>query len=420
LRPNCKTLKPFADISPDQFKYELPEERIAVFPAEIRDKSRLLIREEDGTLHEDTFRNISDYLVKDSHLFFNNSKVIPARIIFTKESGSRVEIFCLKPSEPSNYTASLLAKRTCSWECMIGNLKRFSRDSLHLKISSKPVDLMLRAEKTGQSGNMVIVKFTWDNDKTSFGEILTLVGQTPLPPYIKRDPVETDRERYQTIYSKYEGSVAAPTAGLHFTELVFEKLAGKHISRHEITLHVGAGTFQPIKTNRVKDHEMHAEFFIITPGLIRLLAGMSDRVACVGTTTVRTLESIYWLGIKVMVSEIISPRNLHIDQWEPYNLPVNYSMRQSFEALGEWMEKFKLKEVVASTKLMIIPGYRFNVVNTLVTNFHQPGSTLLLLIAAFIGETWKETYNYALQHDFKFLSYGDSSLLFNPGQVEPD
>jgi S-adenosylmethionine:tRNA ribosyltransferase-isomerase len=406
-------LKPFADISPDLFNYELPDDRIAVFPTGIRDNSRLLIRERDGMLHQDTFRNLSEYLPEDSHLFFNNSKVIPARLVFNKETGSHIEIFCLKPAEPSDYALSLSANKSCSWECLVGNLKRFSGDSLQLKISINSVYLTLKAEKLSQTGNTVVIKFSWDNDKVSFTEILSLIGQTPLPPYIKREPSAIDRERYQTIYSKFDGSVAAPTAGLHFTEYVFERLAQKHISHHEITLHVGAGTFQPIKSNQVIHHEMHAELFKVTPALLQLLATMPGRVACVGTTTVRTLESIYWLGIKIIQLKDKTPHSLHIDQWEPYDLPSKFTMKQSFEAFGEWLEKQRIKEAMASTSLMILPGYSFKVVDTLITNFHQPRSTLLLLITAFIGESWKETYNYALHQGFRFLSYGDSSLLFN-------
>jgi S-adenosylmethionine:tRNA ribosyltransferase-isomerase len=406
-------LKPFADISPDQFNYELPIDRIAVFPAAIRDNSRLLIRGRDGTLHQDTFRNLSHYLVENSHLFFNNSKVIQARLVFRKETGSSIEIFCLKPVDPSDYALSLSATKTCSWECMVGNLKRFGSDPLLLEISTGNIYLKLKAEKLDQTGNSVIIKFTWEDFRISFAEILSLAGKTPLPPYIKRNPSAIDRERYQTIYSKFDGSVAAPTAGLHFTNSVLESLAKKHISQHDITLHVGAGTFQPIKSNKVIDHEMHAEFFKVTPALLQLLASMPGRVTSVGTTTLRTLESIYWLGIKIIQSNDLEPNSLHLDQWEPYKLPTEYTINQSFEAFGGWLEKHKIRETMASTSLMILPGYRFRVVDTLITNFHQPRSTLLLLIAAFIGESWKETYYYALQQGFRFLSYGDSSLLFN-------
>jgi S-adenosylmethionine:tRNA ribosyltransferase-isomerase len=404
-------LKPFADISPDEFNYALPEERIALFPAAIRDQSRLLIRQHDGTLQEDTFTHIAEYLAEDSHLFFNNSKVIPARLVFTKETGSRIEIFCLNPAEPSDYALSLSATKTSTWDCLVGNLKRFSSDSLQMKISTGSKFLNLKAERISQAANIVSIRFSWDNDQVSFAEVLALAGQTPLPPYIKRKPVETDRDRYQTIYSKFNGSVAAPTAGLHFTDHVFEQLARKHIACHEITLHVGAGTFRPMKSNRVKDHEMHEEFFMVTAELLQELAGIPGRVTCVGTTTVRTLESIYWLGVKVLESDMIAPHNLRISQWESYNLPQEYTLKQSFEALGAWLKKHNLRKITASTSLMIVPGYRFNVVNVLITNFHQPRSTLLLLIAAFIGDSWKDTYNYALLQGFRFLSYGDSSLL---------
>lgn len=406
-------MKPIADISPDHYYYELPEDRIALFPAANRDESHLLIREKTGRLHQDIFKNIANYLAEGSHIFFNNSKVIPARLIFTKETGSRIEIFCLKPSEPSDYALSLASTASCSWECMVGNLKRFSSDSLHMKIMGKKDHLNLYADRLSQNGNIVIINFRWDDDTVSFADILLLIGQTPLPPYIKRKPEETDRERYQTIYSKFDGSVAAPTAGLHFTDNVFETLNSKNIFRHEITLHVGAGTFQPIKAVSIEDHLMHTEYFNLTPGIMKLLAGMPDRVTCVGTTSVRTLESIYWLGVKVIQNKNIALENLHINQWDAYTLPKVYTMQNSFEALGEWLEKQEINEFMVPTRLMIVPGYGFKVVDTLITNFHQPRSTLLLLIAAFIGESWKETYNYALNHGFRFLSYGDSSLLFN-------
>jgi S-adenosylmethionine:tRNA ribosyltransferase-isomerase len=406
-------LKLFQNISPDQFHYELPEERIAIYPSEIRDRSRLLIRKRDGMLLEDVFLNIADYLEAGSHLFFNNSKVIPARLVFTKDTGSSVEIFCLRPVDPVDYALSLSASDSVIWECMIGNLKRFKSSNLQMNISSGEDILVVNAEKLEVSGNTGLIKFTWNNPDVSFAEILTRAGHIPLPPYIKRASNLIDKERYQTIYSKTNGSVAAPTAGLHFTKEVLNRIADKGIITHEVTLHVGAGTFLPIKSKQIANHEMHAEFFEVDRTLVDLLSLMPDKVACVGTTTVRTIESLYWIGVKILSSsELLS--DLYLDQWDPYNLPDNYSIKQSFEALSAWLEKKKIRKTMASTRLMIVPGYHFKTVNKLITNFHQPGSTLLLLIAAFIGESWKESYRYALENDFRFLSYGDSSLLFNP------
>jgi len=406
------TLKPFTDISPEQFFYDLPDERIALFPTEYRDNSRLLIRKKDGTLNQDVFKNIPSHLAGGSHMFFNNSKVIPARLIFTKDTGSCLEVFCLNPIDPSDYALSLSATKSCTWECMVGNMKRFRKDSLLMNIKVCKTDICLKAEKISQNGNIAVVKFSWGNDTISFATILSEIGRTPLPPYIKREALELDRERYQTVYSKYDGSVAAPTAGLHFTDTVFEQLKYKGIRCHELTLHVGAGTFQPMKSSRIKDHEMHAEIFTVTAELIHTLTELDSRVSCVGTTSVRTLESLYWLGVKIIQSGGMAIQSPQINQWEAYNLPQKYPMTQSFQAIRDWMDKQQMEEFVASTRLMIVPGYEFHVADTLITNFHQPRSTLLLLIAAFIGESWREAYHFALQNGFRFLSYGDSSLLF--------
>ena len=406
------TLKSPDDLSPSQFSYDLPEERIALFPAEKRDHSRLLIRKKNGSLDHDIFKNIATYLPEDSHVYFNNSKVIPARLIFTKETGSHIELLCLNPVEPCDYALSLSATRSCIWECMVGNLKRFRNGSLGMKLEVSGHNIMLKAEKISQAGNIALIRFSWDNDAVSFAGVLSKAGQTPLPPYIKRDVTGPDREWYQTVYSKYDGSVAAPTAGLHFTEDVFGQLRNKCIHCHELTLHIGAGTFQPMKSKPVRNHIMHAEWFRVTTDLIHTLAEMDTRVTCVGTSSLRALESLYWLGVKIIETGDLLPDRLHIEQWEVYDLPGRYSMKQSFAAFRDWINKQDVNELIASTKLMIIPGYEFRVADALITNFHQPQSTLLLLIAAFIGESWKDVYHFALDHGFRFLSYGDSSLLF--------
>lgn len=394
------------------FDYELPDNRIADFPVGVRDDSRLLIKASDNSVKEDIFKNLADHIPANSHLFLNNSRVIPARLNFKKESGASIEIFCIKPEEPSDYSLSLSSKETCTWECVVGNLKKFKGETLSMKIKAKSLSFILSASKILQKGNTVMIRFSWDNHDFSFAEVLSVTGLTPLPPYIKRDPAELDRLRYQTIYSKHDGSVAAPTAGLHFTQHIFEELEKKNIACHEITLHVGAGTFQPIKGKSVCDHEMHSEIFRVPAGMIHLLAGLHTRVVCVGTTTLRTLESLYWLGVKMIESKGVADADLSIGQWEAYRLPQKYSINQSFEALGCWLDKHDADSITASTRLMIVPGYHFKTVNTLVTNFHQPRSTLLLLVAAFIGDSWRELYQHAMDNDFRFLSYGDSSILF--------
>jgi S-adenosylmethionine:tRNA ribosyltransferase-isomerase len=403
-------LKAFANIGPEMFFYELPENRIAIYPVKERDSSRLLIREKNGTLHEDNFAGLPDHLPESSHIFFNNSKVIPARLVFTSNTGARIELFCLRPLEPTDYALALSSTHTCVWECMIGNVRRFTTGTLELKVNSTSGELCLKAERKGSAGNIHAVQFTWDREIT-FASILELTGKTPLPPYIRREPEAMDRERYQTVYSRFEGSVAAPTAGLHFTEKVLESLAQRNISRHEITLHVGAGTFQPIKASRVSEHRMHAEFFEVSSSLVQSLAALPEKVICVGTTTVRTLESLYWIGVRLLHTDGM-PVQISLDQWEAYDLPKSHTMQQAFGALVQWFERQQITTAIASTRLMIVPGYRFRVTDTLITNFHQPGSTLLLLIAAFIGESWRDTYDYALKNGFRFLSYGDSSLLF--------
>jgi S-adenosylmethionine:tRNA ribosyltransferase-isomerase len=405
-------LNPFISAETKQFIYDLPDERIARFPVKERDHSLLLVRKKDGGLFKDTFRHLADYLDDGCHLVFNNSRVIPARLVFVKPTGAYIELFCCRPVEPADYARSLFTAKFVIWECLAGNLKRFKGNSLSRKVRIKNTEINLVAEKVSQTGNVLLIKFSWNNDSINFAEILDEIGQIPLPPYIKRNPEEIDRFRYQTIYSKFEGSVAAPTAGLHFTEEVFGQLSRRHISHSEITLHIGAGTFQPIKAASYSDHDMHAEYFYVSGNMIRKLAVLNSKVVAVGTTTVRTLETIYWLGVKILHDQKLLPQEMHLGQWEAYQLPQNIPLKQSIEALGRWMEETNLSEFMTYTKLMIVPGYKFRMVNTLITNFHQPGSTLLLLVAAFIGDSWKDLYSYALNNGFRFLSYGDSSLLF--------
>jgi S-adenosylmethionine:tRNA ribosyltransferase-isomerase len=405
-------LKPFDNFDPQLYSYALPEERIAMFPRENREDSLLLIRRKDGSLSRDTFRNLATYLDTENPLVVNNSKVIPARLIFTKPTGSKIELFCLSPVLPSDYALSLSASTCCEWECMAGNLKRFNTSTLEMTLQVEAFTLVLKATKLHQSGNILRVRFSWENQKVTFGDILAAIGRVPLPPYIKRQPVEKDLDWYQTIYSKHRGSVAAPTAGLHFTPHVFGEIALKKIPVHEVTLHVGAGTFQPVKTNSLVQHTMHSEYIRVSGDFIRYLAELGKKVTAVGTTSVRTLETLYWLGVKLLHDgEKFSSGELNLEQWEAYTLPQQASVNDAMSALAHWLERSNLQELIAYTRLLIIPGYEFRVVRSIITNFHQPGSTLLLLVAAFVGESWKETYQYALDNGFRFLSYGDSSLL---------
>jgi S-adenosylmethionine:tRNA ribosyltransferase-isomerase len=403
---------PFANINPEAFLYDLPESRIAMFPEYHRDMSKLLIAYPDGTLNQDKFLNISNYLPADSTLFFNNSRVIPARLHFKKETGSQIEIFCLKPLDPADYAVSLASVQSCVWECMIGNMKRFNTPFIEKTIVRNHISIVLKAEKLHASGNIVAIKFSWNHADICFADILLRAGKIPLPPYIKRAATEKDNESYQTIFSQDPGSVAAPTAGLHFTNEVLNRLLEKGICSQSITLHVGAGTFQPVKAKVISEHVMHAEYFEVSKELLHKVSGLSGKVVSVGTTTVRTLESLYWLGVKILENKTSLFEELHVDQWDCYLLPDHYSVQQAMDAIDGWMNQRGLTKKTASTQMIIIPGYRFKITEILITNFHQPGSTLLLLIAAFMGDSWRKAYQYALEHEFRFLSYGDSSLLF--------
>jgi S-adenosylmethionine:tRNA ribosyltransferase-isomerase len=405
-------VKPFENISLSDYTYVLPDDRIAAFPVENREESLLLVCEKKGNIRHDHFRNLAEYLEEGDQLVFNNSRVIPARLIFRKNTGSKIELFCLAPLDPIRYDLSLNSMSGCIWECMVGNLKRFTESHLYLDIIMSGRMIRLQAEKLKRNGNLAEIRFTWQPDGASFAEILSASGKTPLPPYIKREPDERDRERYQTIYSKKDGSVAAPTAGLHFTKQVLGLLKRKNIFLHEVTLHVGAGTFQPIKAHLLHKHDMHAEFIQVQRDFINHMSVLDQPVVAVGTTSVRTLESLYWMGVKVMEQGMIPAEEMRLEQWEAYELHQDASIRDAFQALDMWLAHHGMKELFSTTRLMIVPGYRFRMVKTLITNFHQPGSTLLLLVAAFIGDTWREAYRYALDKGFRFLSYGDSSILF--------
>jgi S-adenosylmethionine:tRNA ribosyltransferase-isomerase len=384
------------------YTYDLPPDRIAADPLEKRDESKLLVYRK-GTLEHKTFKNLAEFLPEKSLLFFNDTRVIPARIHFQKDSGADIEIFLLSPLTPSTlHATAMLAKNQSSWQCTIGNLKRWKDGQL---LTKKTGDTLLTVSLLSREKG--IVEFTWAGDQ-SFSEILTEAGTTPLPPYIKRAASPSDSNRYQTIYSHYDGAVAAPTAGLHFTEHVFESLRQKNIGWDFLTLHVSAGTFQPVKAINALEHSMHHEQVIIDKQSIDNLLLADKFIVAVGTTSLRTLESLYWYGVKLLQTPGVG---FTISQHEPYTLPNSISFGDSILAVADHMNTNGLKNLAGTTSIFIYPGYRFRVCKGLITNFHQPASTLMLLVAAFIGSRWRDVYREALSNDYRFLSYGDSSLL---------
>ena len=390
-------------INISDYNYELPDERIAKFPLEKRDSSKLLTYI-SGTVSTNVFSSLPEILPANSCLVFNNTRVIQARLEFFKSTGSRIEIFCLEPQEPSSYELSLSSTQSCVWKCMIGNLKKWKGEVLKKEVGAD--NLVLEAERLETNGNTSYIKFSWNNG-VSFAEVLDLLGELPIPPYLNRKTQESDKTTYQTVYSKVKGSVAAPTAGLHFTPEVISALHTKGIKTMELTLHVGAGTFQPVKAEEIGGHAMHAEKIEVSKEFIQNLIENLGKIVAVGTTSVRTLESLYYLGVQLHNGDT----SLLVNQWEPYESEKVLSAREALEAILNYMEKTQSNILYATTQIMIVPGYKFNIVNVLITNFHQPKSTLLLLLAAFVGEKWRELYEYALNNDYRFLSYGDSSVL---------
>lgn len=400
-------------ISIEDYNYPLPKERIAQYPLQNRDASKLLVN--DGQLHSTHFENIADYLPQNSVLVFNNTKVVQARLFFRKETGALIEIFCLEPELPTREIQDAFAQKSgVQWKCLIGNRKKWKAEqSLHIHFSSpKGEPLVLSAQRLADEGAYSQIHFSWNSEAMDFGDILTTLGNIPLPPYMQRESEASDHLRYQTVYAKYKGSVAAPTAGLHFTEKVFASLAKKGIERQELTLHVGAGTFKPVSSEHIGEHSMHQEQILIKKAFIHYLMTQKDKmVVAVGTTSVRSLESIYWIGVQLLQgAESIE----EVKQWVPYeqknNLP---SKQEALQAVYNYLESENKEELRTETQIMIAPSYRFRVVEAIITNFHQPKSTLLLLIAAYLGNEWKAMYQYALNNDYRFLSYGDSCLLLN-------
>ena len=398
-------------LSISAYNYPLPEERIAKYPLPERDHSKLLIYK-DGEVREDLFFRVGDYIPAYSLLVYNNTRVIQARLVFHKPSGARIEIFCLEPLAPHDYQLSLSSTEGCTWKCMIGNAKKFRDTSIDMPLQVAGNDVVLRATKGEQMGNTFAVTFSWDGG-LSFAEILDAVGELPIPPYLNRPTEERDKTTYQTVYSRIKGSVAAPTAGLHFTEAVLAYLRQRGIKTTELTLHVGAGTFQPVKTEDANLHTMHTEIIAVPrQAIVDILANLGHIVA-VGTTSMRTLESLYFLGCMLLRGD----RSMHVPQFMPYEQEWTPTTAEALRTLLHYLDETHQDTLHAETQIMIKPGYRFRVVEQLITNFHQPKSTLLLLVSAFVGEDWKKIYDYALAHDFRFLSYGDSSILFRNNRL---
>lgn len=397
-------------INLDNYNYSLAEQKIAKYPLPQRDESKLLIYR-NNNIQDDIFKNISSYLDKSSLLVFNNTKVIHARIPFEKKTGAKIEIFCLEPCSPANYTDALNTYKECKWKCFIGNAKKWKDKTLSKKIVVNGKTATLTAEKTEKDGQAYVIKFRWEQ-AIPFFEILSENGDIPIPPYLKRKSEELDKKRYQTIYSDIEGSVAAPTAGLHFTEDVFKHLINKNINKEEITLHVGAGTFSPVKTDEITEHVMHTERYFVKEENLKNIKQFTGKIVAVGTTTLRCLESLYWTGVKIMQQPDRTPTPITLGQWEYNELPQDIPVLKALENIQHYMKKNNINILEASTSMMIIPGYRFRIPAALITNFHQPKSTLLMLIAAFVGDEWKKIYAHAIANNYRFLSYGDSNLLF--------
>lgn len=397
------------EIRIDNYDYPLPDGRIAKYPLEQRDSSKLL-EYRNGAVSEHVFRDIPDIVPSDAIMVFNNTKVVPARLHFQRETGAHIEVFCLEPVFPAEYNLIFARTSSCRWKCIVGNVKKWKSDTLSLynPDNDKTVEnLALKASLIERDGETSVVEFTW-NGEVPFSRVLEICGSIPIPPYLNRDTEAIDQERYQTLYARFRGSVAAPTAGLHFTQEVLERIKAKGVDMETVCLHVGAGTFLPVKSSEISGHTMHREPFVVRRAFIEDLRRGGRPVIAVGTTSVRTLESLYYVGVKCI--ENGQPED--IGQWMPYEKDYSYSLEESLDAVLEYLDSKSLDELKVGTRIIIVPGYRFRVVDILVTNFHQPKSTLLLLISAFVDGDWRKIYDYALSHDFRFLSYGDSSVLF--------
>lgn len=396
-----------------EFNYPLPDERIAKFPLPVRDQSKLLLYRH-GEVTEDIFTSLPDYLPANSLMIFNNTKVIQARLHFHKETGALIEVFCLEPVQPNDYALNFQQTEHAAWLCMIGNLKKWKEGALKREITVKGKPLTLTAERGACHGTSHWVDFRWNNPEITFADILEVFGELPIPPYLNRETQESDKETYQTVYSKIKGSVAAPTAGLHFTPRVLDALREKGVALEELTLHVGAGTFKPIKSEEIEGHEMHTEYISVNRSTLEKLVAHEGKAIAVGTTSVRTLESLYHIGVTLLHNPNATEEDLHVKQWQPYETALETAATPAVDALQAiiaYLDRHHMETLHSSTQIIIAPGYEYRIVKAMVTNFHQPQSTLLLLVSAFLHGDWRKIYDYALAHDFRFLSYGDSSLL---------
>lgn len=405
-----KSINP-QDIHIKDYNYSLPDDKIAKYPLSKRDDSKLLIYQ-NNQIVDSKFSQITSHLPNNSLIIFNNTKVIQARMHFEKTTGAKIEIFCLDPYTPHDYAQIFETRLSCKWQCMIGNAKKWKDDSLYktIVIDNNTIQIIASKVQSTESNNSQIVQFEWNNENYTFAEILEKAGELPIPPYLNRDTDESDLERYQTLYSKIKGSVAAPTAGLHFTTDTMSNIIKSGCKIDEVTLHVGAGTFKPVKSETIKEHEMHSEFITVRKNTIEEILKHEGKIIAVGTTSVRTLESLYHIGC--MIEENHNLKQLVVDQWQPYmKTAKKISKKRALNNIVLYLENHKKDVLFANTRIMIVPGYEFMIVNGIITNFHQPQSTLLLLVSAFVKGNWKTIYNHALTHEYRFLSYGDSSLL---------
>ncbi len=397
------------------FSYDLPDERIAKFPLKERDRSKLLLYM-NGEVKESIFTSLPKYINQGELMVFNNTKVIQARLHFRKETGALIEVFCLEPIEPADYAMNFQQTEHAAWLCLVGNLKKWKGEALKREMIVKGRLITLTAERQQAVGTSHWVDFRWNNRKVTFADILEVFGELPIPPYLNRETQESDKVTYQTVYSKIKGSVAAPTAGLHFTQRVLDALRDKGVDMEELTLHVGAGTFKPVKSEEIAGHEMHTEWISVRKDTIESLIRHGGKAIAVGTTSVRTLESLYHMGVTLILHPDATDEQLKVKQWQPYELPAEATGISSVEALNAllaYMNRHELDTLHSSTQIIIAPGYTYQIVKAMVTNFHQPQSTLLLLVSAFVHGDWRKIYDYALSHQFRFLSYGDSSFLMN-------
>ncbi|NCC09067.1 MAG: S-adenosylmethionine:tRNA ribosyltransferase-isomerase [Bacteroidia bacterium] len=393
-----------------EYNYPLPDERIAKFPLPVRDQSKLLLYRH-GEVSEDRFTALPHYLPEKSLMVFNNTKVIQARLHFRKETGALIEVFCLEPIQPTDYALNFQQTEHAAWLCMIGNLKKWKEGTLKKELTVKGHLITLTATRGACHGTSHWVDFRWDSCEVTFADILEVFGELPIPPYLNRETEEKDKETYQTVYSKIQGSVAAPTAGLHFTPQVLAALEQKEIELEELTLHVGAGTFKPVKSEEIEGHEMHTEYISVTRRTIEKLIAHNGCATAVGTTSVRTLESLYHIGVTLSRHPETTEQELHVQQWQPYETASTLSAVEALQQVVDYLDRHQMETLHSSTQIIIAPGYDYKIVKAMVTNFHQPQSTLLLLVSAFVKGDWETIYRYALSHDFRFLSYGDSSLL---------